>query len=265
MQIWVDIEEDRVKSTDCILAMTDNTSAMGWLRRTNFREERGGDKENDNDWLVKQQVAQKLAEILMDAQVCLYSQWFAGSDNVGSDSLSRDCAFLSHSSHENFLSIFAQNQIPLNFSIRPLPKKIVSFASSILAQLPVKKQRLKVQKPSDLLLGIAGSRLSSPLVLNQEFSSMEYLNSIKTSSCQHLHKESEKPSTLNQVKKIWFSEQLKPPCHLYLRPSGQTLGLTPDWTKMVRLASSYKNNTVDIKIKTATRKSKKRSLHQCSE
>ena len=150
----------------------------------------------------------------------------------------------------------------MNFSIRPLPNKIVSFVSSILVQLPVKKQRLKAQKPSDLLRGIAGSRLSCPSVLNQEFSSMDYLNSIRTSSCQHLPKESAKPSTLSQVKNIWFAEQSKPPCHSHLRPSSQTLGLTPDWTKMVRLASSSKNNTEDTRTKTVTKINKKRYRNQ---
>ena len=124
IQIWLDFIESRLQPFDCILAMTDNTSTMGWLRITNFREEKDGDKEDDHDWLVKQQVARKLADIMIQARVCLYSQWFAGSDNVGSDSLSRDCAYLSHSSHKNFLSTFASDQIPSNFQSDLFPTRL---------------------------------------------------------------------------------------------------------------------------------------------
>ena len=61
---------------------------MGWLRRSNFRESTNGDKESNLDWSVKQQVARKFANLILDAKACLYSQWFAGSENIGSDSLS---------------------------------------------------------------------------------------------------------------------------------------------------------------------------------
>jgi len=72
IQIWVDIIEKRIQPEDCILAIGDNISSMGWLKRTNFRESTDGDKENDNDRFVKQQVARKFAEMIPDAKACLY-------------------------------------------------------------------------------------------------------------------------------------------------------------------------------------------------
>ena len=36
--IWIDVIEGVTKKEDCILAMGDNTSAMGWLRRSNFKQ-----------------------------------------------------------------------------------------------------------------------------------------------------------------------------------------------------------------------------------
>lgn len=39
ISIWFDSLEKRIKKGDCLLAMGDNTSAMGWIRRSNFREE----------------------------------------------------------------------------------------------------------------------------------------------------------------------------------------------------------------------------------
>lgn len=86
IQIWLEFEKYRLRPNDYILAMTDNTCTTNWLQRSNFREERGGDKENTEDWLVKQQVAQICAKILLEAQAYL-------ADYVGSKSLSRDRAF----------------------------------------------------------------------------------------------------------------------------------------------------------------------------
>ena len=40
----------------------------------------------------------------------------------------------------------------------------------------------------------------------------------------------EKQPTLSEIKTRWFKAQSKPPCHMFHRPSGQTLGTTPDWT-----------------------------------
>ena len=50
--IWIDIIEGTAKREDCLLAIGDNTSAMGWLRRSNFRQE----EESDVSWDVKQQL-----------------------------------------------------------------------------------------------------------------------------------------------------------------------------------------------------------------
>ncbi len=48
--IWIDILEGRTKKEDCILDIGDNTSAMGWLRRSNFRQK----DDSDISWTVKQ-------------------------------------------------------------------------------------------------------------------------------------------------------------------------------------------------------------------
>ena len=37
---WIDILEGRVRSEDCILSIGGNTSLLGWMRKTNFRQKR---------------------------------------------------------------------------------------------------------------------------------------------------------------------------------------------------------------------------------
>ena len=190
---------------------------MGWLRRTNFRE---SDNESDLEWNIKQQVARKLAEIVEKYEIVLYSQWFAGLENVGSDSLSRDCLYLNRRSHENFLKHFAFSQISSNLTIQQLPNKVVSFATSILHQLPVKKQRFRKPKPSELLLGVAGSLSLSLSDLNRAFSSTVSQDFNRTSLYPPSLRPFEKQPTLSEIKNRWFKAQSKPPCHMYHRPSG---------------------------------------------
>ena len=84
ISIWIDILEEKVSSEDCLLAMGDSTTAMGWLRRTKFREK----EEDDNEWLVKQEVGRTLATLVLSSNTTLYKQWFAGSSNIVADSLS---------------------------------------------------------------------------------------------------------------------------------------------------------------------------------
>ena len=75
---------------DCILLSGDSTTTMGWLQKTNFREE----DEDDTDWIAKQAVARKLASIILDLESVLYCQWFCRNQNIVADSLSRDTLYL---------------------------------------------------------------------------------------------------------------------------------------------------------------------------
>ena len=90
ISIWIDIIEGKSKPLDCILCMGDSTTAMGWMRRSNFREsdDTKDDPESSDEWLVKQEIARKLAKLTLDSDTVLYQQWFRGSENVVADSLS---------------------------------------------------------------------------------------------------------------------------------------------------------------------------------
>ena len=246
VSIWLDKIEGKLQPLDCLLAMGDNTASMGWLRRSNFRE----NDEHDNEWLAKQKVARKLAEVILDSDTCLYRQWFKGEENILADSLSRDGFIFSNKAHKRFLNIAIPSQVPPNFNICPLPKEISSFISSILLPLPVKKQRLLPQKPSDLVHSNVG--LLSSLVSTSTLSSlMDSPDFNKIFSCQHLPKPSEKPPSLTQIKMNWWRERSVPPSHMWHRPSGQTTGQTPDWTLTVKPASFCKNNSEVIAMRMA--------------
>ena len=238
VSIWTDILEKKVKPLDCLLGMGDNTASMGWMRRANFRAK----DENDQDWYAKQVVARQLATLVLQSNTVLYRQWFRGVDNVVADSLSRDAYFLPPNNHQHFLSQTTSHQVPSNFKILPVHNRISSFISSTLLQLPVQRQRLCQPKPSELALGHPGI-LSSYKLESLPCSLKTSQGSNKTSSYQRLPKPQERPPSLAEIEESWWKAQSMPPSHMWHRPSGQTTGLTPDWTWTVRHASSSKNSS----------------------
>ena len=252
ISIWIDKIEGKLEPLDCILGMGDNTASMGWLRRSNFRER----DEQDVEWLVKQKVARKLASIVLEAEACLYRQWFKGADNVVADSLSRDAYYLNHETHKQFLLLAAPTQTPSNLQIRPVPSEIICFVSSMLLLLPVKQQRLHQRKPSDLARSKIGVLSSLALEL-KACTWKDPPNSSKISSCPHSPRQSERLLSLQEIESHWWRAQSKPPSHMWLRPSGLTTGLTQDWTLMEKCASSSKTRCEGIAIKMAPGTNKK--------
>ena len=95
VSIWIDIDAGNVLPQDCLLAMGNNTTAAGWCCRTNFRET----SEGDQDLIVKQKVARKLAMLILESDSVLYTQWFKGTWNLVTDSLSQDVHLLSPNLH----------------------------------------------------------------------------------------------------------------------------------------------------------------------
>ena len=246
ISVWIDILENKTSKEDCILCMGDSTAAMGWLRRSNLRET----DEDDKDWEVKQQVARKLANLVLDSGTVLYKQWFAGKLNVVADSLSRDLYYLSPNTHKQFLHLVASPQLPANFVIKAVPTEICSFITLMLEQLPVKKLRLSPQKPSEIALGNVGILSSLASGYTMHCSSMGCPDFNKTSSCQLSDKQSEKLLSHQQIMDSWWKEQSHPPCHMWHRPLGQATGLTQDWTETTKLASFFKSNAEVTRMKT---------------
>ena len=252
ISIWTDMMEGNIGKQDCILAMGDNTSAMGWLKRSNFRQL----DDEDESWLVKQCIGRKLAELILNSETVLYKQWLQGSQNALADSLSRDFYFLDTHSHELFLHNTVPSQIPPNFHIKHIPKEINLFAISMLQKLPKTKQWLKPLKPSELAVSNTGKLTSTALESMKSFWK-DSPDSTKISLCQDSPKQSGKVLSLKEITKSWWNQQSQPLSHMWHRPSGQTTGQTQDWTAMERQAIIYQNSSRDIKTKMQGKRSKK--------
>lgn len=82
INIWIDIFHNTNEAESCLLSQTDSSSALGWLRKSNFA--------NKVDANIQVLTARKPANLLIHSESNLYRQWFPGDQNSISDSLSRD-------------------------------------------------------------------------------------------------------------------------------------------------------------------------------
>jgi hypothetical protein len=103
--------------------------AAGWLKKSNFQ---------GTNHHLQLEAARHLAFLLLDAPVILYSQWFAGKDNGTSNVLSHD-AHLTATALTELLHSSIPEQVPLNFSICPLPPAIYSWLISLPWSQPLTK------------------------------------------------------------------------------------------------------------------------------
>ena len=133
---WLSCLEDE-SSDSCILAIGDNTSALGWLYNTSRL---------DPSWAAHTAhliVARKVAQLLMEFKCCLASQHVKGELNLVADLLSfagegrgerHPLAFNDPADDElteRFLTALP-SQVPENFVISQLPEEILCWTTQVL-------------------------------------------------------------------------------------------------------------------------------------
>jgi len=142
VNIWLLVLESRANkvSHECFLALGDNTSALGWVRRCS---QLGADS-----WYRApvNAIARHLALLLLDAQHLLFTQHIQGAHNVVADILSYSGKDRGKPNPltvdsppddvltQRFHSLIPQF-IPQNFSISPLPNEILSWVTRTLRTL----------------------------------------------------------------------------------------------------------------------------------
>jgi hypothetical protein len=114
----LDLNDNKPKQSDCFLILTDNTSAMGWLRKTNFNDS----KEKS----AQLQIARHLARLLITNKICLFSQYLEGEKNEVADMLSREHEMSDEAITNKIVSNFP-TQVPTNtFKVTQLPQELTS-------------------------------------------------------------------------------------------------------------------------------------------
>jgi hypothetical protein len=78
INIWIDHFHQLLHKEACILSQTDSTTALGWLEKSNFADM--------SEELVQLSTARKVADIILESETCLFSQWtpisFSGADSL---------------------------------------------------------------------------------------------------------------------------------------------------------------------------------------
>ena len=69
--IYMDIHVGAAPTDSCFLSQGDSTSAMGWLHKSNFNDAKP----------LHLSLARAMADLIMDHNLCLYSQWFPDDKN----------------------------------------------------------------------------------------------------------------------------------------------------------------------------------------
>lgn len=136
INVWLECEDAR-NEHECILALGDNTSAIGWLfSSSKFPASSPAHKAH----LL---AARQLATLLLHEDHCLASQHIKGEQNLIADLLSFAGTHRGKRhpiAHDNpsdseltqRFHIHYPSQIPENFSISPLPRKILSWLTMVL-------------------------------------------------------------------------------------------------------------------------------------
>jgi len=180
--VWVDMLAAVIQPEDCILSQTDNTSAAGWLRKSNFAEE--------NDEYIQLVTARKLASLVMESKTCIYNQWFSG-ETYSIDSLSRDF----HVEPTHLCNLLCENfpfQVPFGLRLSLLPNEIISWVTSLLLSHQQIEPWLKEPVRSSFARGSAFKSTCSPLESQVTPTLTASIETRNMKSCAPLASKSEK-------------------------------------------------------------------------
>ena len=120
--IWLELIRQKDSTFIKIKALTDNSSAVGWLYKANF---------NPSSHAQHDTVARKLAKVLLAHDSSITSQHTPGKHNIIADSLSRDFHLPPNKLTFILQSLFP-SQVNKDFRILPkLPREIISWISSL--------------------------------------------------------------------------------------------------------------------------------------
>ena len=137
INVWLECLEPDVDQ-DCILAIGDSTSAIGWLFKSSSFDASG------TDHTAHLMVARNLASLLLKHNCCLASQHIRGELNVVADLLSFAGTSERGKPHPlafdnppndvltNRFRLHLTSQVPENFQISQLPNEILCWVTQVL-------------------------------------------------------------------------------------------------------------------------------------
>jgi hypothetical protein len=232
--IWLIVVECAIEGAEqaCILALGDNTSAIGWLFKS------GKLKPGSRYYEPVQYIARVLAQLITESPHCLASQHLKGDLNTVSDYLSfaGDVRGKPHPLANDFPNDATLTQwfhshlpqlIPANFAISDLPTEISSFAIRALRiiELSSSLDRRKLTR-SRTEFGANGPPSAPTPGSRIDLSSITYPSVSPSSSSEPFLPSTESQSGLQReaflasVRAPWFRRLCELPQAVWLQRSG---------------------------------------------
>jgi hypothetical protein len=222
---------------DSFLSIGDNSSAIGWIKKLNFKPE------EEAEQATHLALARYMTRTLSDLDVIQFGQWLPGADNGVADALSRQHD-LSDLEVTDAMKTSFPSQTPNGFHIKALPPEITSWAIYWMRhdqgtrELPPELQ-LKAKRG-----GTDGS--SSSTTANSKTTSFYGSSHPMNATCSSVHSHSphKTASGPNPLKDMttWLQEHAAPQSMQYARPSSQPVGTIPGQIQTENLRSFYNAN-----------------------
>jgi hypothetical protein len=226
--IWDDVIDKHLHPEDCILAFGDSTTAMGWIHKSKYR----ANEDSNESAEARLSVARQLADLILDNDLKLYSQWFAGAKNEAADFLSREGGVLTDEQLTHSLISNFNQQVPRNCSISVLKPEIISFFSATLQRLPKRQQQPHNIRDLAVPPGKSGKISSNPSnsSMTHSWNNLDKMN--ETNSSPYSHNSSDPDLHQREEFQNWLKAQSEIPLAQWHRRSWKTTYLTHDCQQM---------------------------------
>ena len=216
VSVWIEIL-DGAPAQSCFLSFADNTSAVGWLHKANVNEAKNKPLEI---------TTRHFATLLIQANCCLYSQHFRGSENKVADALSRRFD-LTDNELELFIHSTLHYQVPNTFKLAHLPQSISSWVIWLLQKIKGTTASLEAPEKKKQECGKDGlsTAVSSKMKTTSTYRELLLLSE---QQCSELSPQPcDADNFLSLTRKNWEQAQSARPWPSWVRSSGQTWGTTP--------------------------------------
>ena len=185
------------------LALTDSSSALGWLYKASFPESMEG----------HDMVARWLALVLVKNESAIYSQHIKGKRNFIADSLSRDHHMTNDQLTYAFKTLLPL-QTPSSFAILPLPREVDSIISSLNQRLITTQE--SHHHPTRSKLGASINGVDSWETLISTMSGcLDIVESRKHTYSLHLQALAEEISMVRRETRTYGATRSNPPYQMY--------------------------------------------------
>ena len=207
--VTITLSLEKAEKDTKIFALTDNSSALGWLFKASFHPET---KEQHN------KIARYLANFILQKEHSLYAEHISGVKNKVADSLSREFDF-TKKELTNLIINTHTNQTPVNFGIQEIPNKTAYWILSILeTEITTKEQGNNLPK-KQIQIGRSGATFVEKRESKMSFSKI-IQNNKKLISSVVSQLQSEETFLENQRKRYCTEIPSKAQYDMFARSSG---------------------------------------------